>query len=292
MIMSEKLINFTQADVVLPKRAPDSHKGSYGKVTLIAGSNAFPGAGYLALSSARCALASGAGYAKLCVPKSTWNAYASRIEGEILTTLPDEDGSLLADYDAIDQAVAGSSTVLVGPGLTGKNVRDIVLHLMRTLDVPLVLDAGALTALNGTKAPFRGAKCELIITPHPGEFAGLTGIAPSDQVPVRDSAIFAKSQGITVHLKGHQSVTAMPDGRVFVTSTGTPCLAKAGSGDVLIGIIGAMIAQKITNPVPTASVIHGLAGHVAEARFGEYGVLATDVINGITKSVARLMKNV
>lgn len=283
-------IRFTASDVLIPKRDIQSHKGTFGKVAILAGCPDYPGAGFLALSAARAALASGAGYAKLCVANSLWPAYASRVEGETLALLPDENGYLLPDLDAIDSAVSGSNAVIAGPGLAGGNVQKIILHLIRSVDVPLILDAGALNAIRDVPNPFKGAK-NVIITPHLGEFSKLTGTAINEINPVRDSIQYATSQGITVHLKGHESVTAYPDGRAYITCEGTPALAKAGSGDVLSGIIGAMTAQGIMHPVETAAIIHGRAARLAEAEYGEQGVLQADVVDKIALSVSRLIKN-
>lgn len=278
---------FTRSDVFLPKRDINSHKGSFGKVAVLAGSPRYPGAGILALRSARSALMSGAGLVNLLVPSSMAHAFQRDVECETLTLLPSEGGYLLPSFSELDSALTGVSVVIAGPGLEGPHTEEIILHLIKTLRVPLVLDAGALTAIANCKNPFEGAH-GVVITPHLGEFARLAKKDVKEISPLKDSVAYAKSQGITVHLKGHESFTALPDGTCLVTFEGTPALAKAGSGDVLSGIIGAMIAQGIPNPVATASVIHGMAGKLAEERFGEYGVLATDLIDGVARSVSRL----
>ena len=283
----DKISNFTARDIVIPMRKADCHKGNFGKVCILAGSPNYPGAGYLALRAARAALCAGAGYAKLCVAESLWQAYAARVESEILATLPDKDGELLPDFSAIDDAITGASAVVAGPGLSGAYVKEIILHLIQTLNVPLVLDAGALNVLADDETPFAGAK-DVIISPHLGEFSRLIKKPISQINPEHDAVSYATSQGITVHLKGNASITAYPDGRAVVTREGTPALAKAGSGDVLSGIIGATLAMGISEPVPTAAVIHGLAARLAEERYGQYGVLSADVIEQIACSVSRL----
>ena len=288
-MMSFNPVCFTIKDAIIPARPTECHKGTFGKVAIIAGSMPYPGAAFLALNSARAALMSGAGYAVLCIPKSLWNAYASRVENEVLHTLPDVNGALEFSPTALDDAVQGAKAVVVGPGLVCDNLKDVVLHLIKSVKVPLVLDAGALNALTGINNPFDGAT-DVIITPHLGEFARLTGKSISDINPAFDAWKYAKEHKITVHLKGATSVTAYPDGRVITTAEGSPALAKAGSGDVLSGIMGAMLAQGVQNPVPTAAVLHGLAGKIAAETYGDSGVMGSDVIDGIAKSLARLCK--
>ncbi len=277
-------------EVTFPKRKNNTHKGSYGKVSIIAGCPRFIGAGILAERSAVSALRSGAGLVRLCVPYSVKEAYASRVVESTLCYMPDEDGYMLFDKGVLDDIIDFSDVVAVGPGLgVSEEIKKIVSYLVENFDGYLVLDADALNSISCDPSVLDGAK-NVVITPHRGEFARLTGKSLKDIDYINDPVDFAKKHGVTVHLKGAGSVTAHPDGRVMLTASGTPAMAKGGSGDVLTGIVASFLAQGFSDGVERASLIHGLSARKAEKRFGSYGTLATDISESVAEIIAERIR--
>jgi NAD(P)H-hydrate epimerase len=180
---------------------------------------------------------------------------------------------------------------LLGPGLgRTAHIREIVTSAIKNSKVPLVLDADGINAAAENIDVLDEAVCPIILTPHDGEFARLTGHLPNDDPEGRLEAArrFAKQHGVVVVLKGHRTITALPDGSAYVNTTGGPAMAKGGSGDVLAGMITALIAQKfpIKDAVLAAVYLHGLAGDMAARRLGEYSVTASAIIEALPEAIA------
>ena len=264
----------------LPRRPRQAHKGDFGRVLILAGSEGYTGAPVLA---ARAALRTGAGLVFLGVPRDIYPIVAVKCDEAMPFPLPEDHRAIL------DRAI-GRDAVLIGPGLGRRpETEQLVLELLEELEVPVVLDADGINALAGHIDVLDGRRAPTVLTPHEGEFARLTGCP----LPIGDrlsaARDFAAAHRCTVVLKGHGTVTAAPDGRVWVNSTGGPGMAKGGSGDVLAGMTAALWGQRLLRrgeddlPRLAAAAVyyHGLAGDLCAGRFGEYAMLPGDMIEAL-----------
>jgi NAD(P)H-hydrate epimerase len=277
-------------DVVEP-RAADSHKGDFGRVTIVAGSRGRSGAAHLA---AMGALRSGAGLVTVATPSSVLPIVASMAPEMMTEALAESaDGSIAAK--AIDRLLDLRHDVIAcGPGLgRGPAVAEFVRALLDRATVPLVLDADAITVLADDPGGLAGREeRDVIITPHPGEMARLIGASIEE---VQGSRIdvatdFATTHRVYVVLKGHRTIIATPDGHVFINPTGNAGMATGGTGDVLTGMIAAWLAQLLDAEAACrlAVFLHGAAGDLAEGREGQVAMVATDVIAHLGDALNRL----
>jgi NAD(P)H-hydrate epimerase len=278
----------------LPARPPDSHKGSYGRTVIIAGSVGFTGAAALA---ALGALRSGAGLVTLCVPRAVYPIIAGLVAEAMPRPVDDEGGHLSgAAWEAVHGAAdgAGADAIAIGPGLgTSAGVRTVVQRLL--LEAwPLVIDADALNVLAGQADPFGRPSGPRIITPHPGELARLVGSTPADIQFDRLSAARAAAARFrcVVVLKGARTIVAEPGGEAFIVPTGNPGMAAGGMGDVLTGMIASFLGQGIpaTDAAWVAAYLHGLAADLIAAERGVVGILATEVAHRVPAAVARVRR--
>ncbi|MBQ7227152.1 MAG: NAD(P)H-hydrate dehydratase [Clostridia bacterium] len=267
-------------DIKLPKRKTVSHKGNYGNVKIIAGSPTMIGASILAHESALSALRSGAGYATLCVPESLISVYQTRIKEELLFIMPDIVGKITYNERILDEIMTKTSSIVIGMGL-GKNfdIIKIISYLAKNFDGTLVIDGDGLNALSENISAINDHKAKIILTPHAGEFIRLYG--DYDKPDVEAVKEFSKKIGGVVAMKS--ATTIICDGeKIYLNTTGSPAMAKAGSGDVLAGMIGAFSAT--VDPL-TATLrgcfAFGKAGERAEKIRGSYSVLASDIISEI-----------
>jgi NAD(P)H-hydrate epimerase len=276
----------------LPRRAPDGHKGTYGKVLVVAGSRTMSGAAVLC---GRAALRGGAGLVQVACPADVQPVVAAG--NPCYTTFPirqHADGAF--SEGAADEVVelGRAATVLaVGPGLgRAPDVAALVRELLAELpQLPAVTDADALNVLSPFGDESRGRPAPLVLTPHPGEFARLTGrSAPETPRERQEQAVgFAARFGVVVVLKG--AGTVVTDGaRVYVNPTGNPGMATGGAGDVLTGLTAALIGQRL--PAFDAAVlgawVHGRAGDLAAATLGQTGLTATDLIDHLPTAFREL----
>jgi ADP-dependent NAD(P)H-hydrate dehydratase len=263
----------------LPPRAPDSHKGDFGRVLLVAGSRGMSGAAVLCGTAA---LRGGAGLVRVAVAADILPIVAGGNPCYMTAPLPcDDQGRLAAGADAEVLRLA-ADVVAAGPGLgQSPAVAAVVRALLGRFAGPLVLDADALNVLAGQTEALRGRAVPPVLTPHPGEFARLLGRKVSaDPDERRDLATrFAADHGVILVLKGHGTVVT--DGRrVYVNTTGNPGMATGGSGDVLTGLIAALLGQRL-DPFAAAQLgvhVHGRAGDLARDELGEVSLIATDLI--------------
>lgn len=263
----------------LPARKTDSHKGSFGRVLLIAGSRGMSGAACL---SGLGALRGGAGLVFVAVPSGIVSIVAGSEPSYLTIPLPeDEAGRLDASAtETLQDEVAKPDVIAIGPGCgQSQAVTDIVTWLYRNIDKPLVVDADGLNAL-ATLDALPTAAGPRILTPHPGEFARLTGtdIKTVQQAREEMATEFAAAHNCVVLLKG--AGTVITDGhRVAVNSTGNSGMATGGSGDVLTGLIAALLAQGLPafEAAQLAAHLHGLAGDLAAAELSEPGLIASDL---------------
>lgn len=261
----------------LPRRPRDAHKGDFGKIFILAGSEGYTGAPVLA---ARAALRAGAGLVYLGVPRDVYPIIAVKCDEAMPFPLPE-------DYHAILEKARSCDAAIIGPGLgRAPETERLVLSLLSGLDIPVVLDADGINALAGHIDILDKRSAPTVLTPHEGEFARLTGC----ELPVRDRLTaardFARTHNCVLVLKGQGTVTAAPDGSVRVNATGNPGMAKGGSGDVLAGMIAALLGQKhLGDDIPklTAQAVfyHGAAGDLCAQKLGEYAMLPTDLIEAL-----------
>jgi NAD(P)H-hydrate epimerase len=267
---------------LLPRREGDAHKGSCGSVAVIAGSVGMTGAAALA---ADAALRVGAGRTSLGVPESLNDILEIKLTEVMTRPLPEVRKRRCLSLRALGEALdllAGADALAVGPGLGRyRETAELVRRLVRQTTAPLVLDADGLNAFAGTADLLKERSGPLILTPHVGEFARLSGLDKrliSDE-PMAVARDFAGEYGLTLVLKGAPSVVAMADGRVAVNSTGNAGMATAGSGDVLTGIIAGLLAQgvEVAGAACLGTYIHGRAGDRARDGWGEWGMRAGDI---------------
>lgn len=270
----------------LPPRPKDSHKGRFGSVLLLAGSRGMAGAAALAGISA---LRSGAGLVRVAAPAEVQPTVASFDPSYMTYPLPnDEEGRI--DFDrarpVIEKLIESATVVAMGPGLgQSESIKALVKFLVTSTALPLVIDADALNVLAGQTEILEGVTRPVILTPHPGEFARLTGLKTADVQADREllAAGFArKAEPLVVVLKG--AGTVVTDGRqTYVNTTGNPGMATGGAGDVLTGIIAALLAQRAPafEAAQLGAYVHGVAGDIARDHDGEIGMIAGDIVDAL-----------
>ncbi|MBZ4665373.1 NAD(P)H-hydrate dehydratase [Mahella sp.] len=279
----------TADDIALPVREADSHKGDYGHVLVVGGSVGFSGAPIMA---AKAAMRSGAGMVTAVVPYGIYNAAAASVQEVMVKPVTDDGvGRISADALADILALAQKADVMIiGPGM---QVYDEIFYVLRNIidyiDIPIIVDADGLNAIAQQKDLLKNSKGNIILTPHPGEMSRLTGL-PIGQIQCQRIDIarnFASQYNVVVVLKGAATVTACPDGRVYINSTGNAGMATAGSGDVLTGVIAAMANQcRCLDKASYIGVfIHGLAGDKAVEDKGMDGLVAGDIIEMIPTAI-------
>ncbi len=266
-------------------RSPTSHKGSFGNVLIVAGSRGMSGAACLAGSAA---LHGGAGLVTVATPNCIADVVAGFHPAYMTVALPDEAGRLsVAAVSELDLAVDGKSCVAIGPGLgQSAGVTDLVYHAVEGIDLPMVIDADGLNAFadNPARLAARSVTAPRILTPHPGEFARLLQRTTRDVQAERLALAsqFATTNNVVLLLKGHQ--TLVVDGeRFYVNPSGSPALSTGGTGDVLTGLIAALLGQGL-EPFEAAQLgvfLHGKAGEIAGARYSEQFVTAVQIVEGL-----------
>jgi NAD(P)H-hydrate epimerase len=270
----------------LPARAADSHKGTYGRVLVVAGSRGMAGAAVLAGSAA---LRGGAGLVTVAVPAGILPTVAAGNPCYLTSPLPeDADGRLcrLAEQALWEQCESADVTAL-GPGLgRGEELNHLVTEVAFRGSKPLVLDADGLNAASHGER-LRARPAPTILTPHPGEFARLLGVSIADVQADRQglAARFAAEHGVVVLLKGHGTVVT--DGRrCYLNPTGNPGMATGGTGDVLTGLIAALVGQGL-EPFAAAQLgawWHGRAGDLARDELGEVSLIAADLLGYLPRA--------
>ena len=276
---------------ILPKRDPAGHKGTFGQVHILGGSVGYTGAPVLA---AKAALRTGSGLISLSVPAPIYPIVAAKCDEVMPAPLPCEaDGSLSKEaLSCVQQALHGKDACLIGPGLgRSEAAQALVCDLLRTAQLPVVLDADGLNALSLHMQLLSGRNHPTILTPHDGEFARLGGELKS-QDRLGAALTFAKTHGCILVLKGPGTITALPNGRAYVNTTGNSGMAKGGSGDVLSGMILSLVGQglSVEKAAVAAVWLHGRAGDLAAADKGEYGMTPGDLIEQIPHAILEVMR--
>ncbi|HEV8209547.1 MAG TPA: NAD(P)H-hydrate dehydratase [Vicinamibacterales bacterium] len=283
------LTRASMRELITP-RTQDSHKGDYGHVLIVAGSLGKTGAAHL---SAVGALRSGAGLVTIATPASC-QPIVSAMGPEYMTEALHETAEGLHP-DGVDHVIEMARDVLaIGPGLgRAPGTREFIRQLVDRATMPLVIDADGLNAFADHPDHLAGREGrDVIITPHPGEMARLVGMS-TDEVQASRLEIarnFAIAHHVFVVLKGHRTLIATPDDKVFINPTGNPGMATGGTGDILTGMIAAWLAQLLDAEAACrlAVYLHGLAGDLAEADEGEVSMTASDVAGHLGDAMLEL----
>ena len=262
-----------------PRRDPEGHKGTFGKVLCVCGSVGYTGAPIFA---GRGAVRTGSGLVFLAVPESVWPVAAVKSDEAMPFPVPEAEGrlSLLAE-EPIRRRAESCDAVLIGCGLGRGWQTDALVRKLLTIEKPLVLDADGLNALSGREELLQKRAAPTILTPQEGEFLRLGGGLSAGREAA--AAAFSEKYGVYLVLKGHRTVVAAPDGRLAVNGTGNSGMAKGGSGDVLAGMILSLLGQGCEAFAACCAGVwlHGRAGDLAAADKGERGMTPTDLLEQI-----------
>ena len=276
--IGDKLWEVAPADISLPHRDRNAHKGNFGRVVILGGAVGYSGAPVLA---AKAAVRTGAGLVTVLVPEPVWPVAAAKLECAMPRPLPAVPWAAVGPGRgtfsrlALDRALetmSGADAALIGPGLSREpDAAWVSRKLTSVLACPLILDADGINALVGHI-----------------EFARLTGRVPGED-RVGAARAFAAAHQCVLVLKGHRTVTALPDGRAYVNTTGNPGMAAGGSGDVPSGLLLALLGQGIPpeQAAPWAVCLHGQAGDLAAAEKGEYSMAPTDLMEKLPETLKR-----
>ncbi|MBM3326375.1 MAG: NAD(P)H-hydrate dehydratase [Calditrichaeota bacterium] len=281
------------ADVraALPKRSPAAHKGDAGYVYILAGSPGLTGAAALAAESAmRC----GAGLVIVGTPAGLNPILEAKLTEAMTEPLPETaDGCLSPQaWTQIEKRLDWADAIAVGPGLgRDPQTAQLILRLLKNVQKPLIIDADGLYHLGADKEKFN-LPSNCVLTPHPGELSRLIGLSipeiAADRMGIARKT--AAEWRVVLHLKGAPSLTAAPDGRVIINSTGNAGMATGGSGDVLTGVIAALMAMGLNSfdAAWCGAYLHSRAGDLAAVKKGQFGMLAGDIINCLPETLIEL----
>lgn len=270
-------------------RPMDSHKGSFGHLLVVAGSQGKTGAAAL---GANAAMASGAGLVTLAIPQSLNSCVEPQVTETMTHPLPDQGRGYLpaGAFDQIADLAAARNALAVGPGLgTHRETIRLVNKLIREIHLPMVVDADGLNALADDLEGLKKRKAPTILTPHPGEMARLTGLSTTAIQEDRTATAqdFARAHNVILVLKGAATIVALPDGTLHICPTGNPGMASGGMGDLLTGMAGAFLAQGMTpeNAAMAAVFLHGRCGDILAREIAPSGFTASMMIPVIPRAV-------
>ncbi len=288
---------------ILATRKPDANKGNFGHVLVIGGSVGKGGAPAMAGMGA---LRAGAGLATVATPRSVLPTVAS-FAAELMTEpLEETDAGTISlralEYGRVDSILKGKTVLAVGPGISrNPESSEFVRVVVGKSELPVVLDADGLNAFEGRADHLRGSNRPLVLTPHPGEMARLTGLSTRDVQADRigNARRFAAEHQLLLVLKGHRTLIAEPNGQVWVNTTGNPGMATGGTGDVLTGITAGLCAQasvaqsnsNLLMAVIAAVHLHGLAGDLVKQSGDEHSLTATDLLSALPAAFRRLKQD-
>jgi len=290
---SYKIIDRDLVIGILPIRKKEGHKGTYGKVGIIAGSKGMTGAAYL---TSMASLRSGSGLVYLVIPESL-NGIMETKTTEVITIPIKDDGKGYFEENCINKIkeLIGNFDVLgLGPGLgVDKGRIKVIKEILLASNKTVVLDGDGINCIVNNTEELAKRTYTTVITPHPGELSRLLNVSIED---IQNNRLkFAKLASnkfkvITV-LKGDNTIVCNPEGAVYINTTGNPGMATAGSGDLLTGIIASFIGQGIEefNAVVAGVFIHGLAGDLAANHKGQYGLIASDILEYLPYAIKKII---
>lgn len=274
-------------------RPDDSNKGTLGSLLCICGSYGMAGA---AIMAGKAALRCGIGLLKIAVPKSIYPVCATNILESVYYPLDETSNGVISskNTDFLLEMCEKSSAVVIGCGLSVcDDTKNLVQSVITNCKKPLVIDADALNCICNKPEILKNLKAPAIITPHPGEMARLLHSTPKAVNSNRENTAidFAKKFGLVTVLKGAGTIIASPDGEVYINHTGNSGMATGGSGDVLSGIIGSLLAQGAApiNAAAAGVFLHGTIGDLAAEKLGKISMLPTDMIDMIPTAYLKLM---
>jgi ADP-dependent NAD(P)H-hydrate dehydratase / NAD(P)H-hydrate epimerase len=299
------LIDPAQVCRALPERKWDGHKGSYGHIFIVAGSAEKSGA---ALMAGLGALRSGAGLVTLWLPKGLQNGVVGKFP-ELMTEFLPETNKGTADQSGAEKVLAQlaqADALVLGPGLTThESTKRLVWELVRRSPVPVILDADGLNAFVPPEPSLENENGQpVILTPHPGEMARLTGkkISEIQQHRMTIASDYAAKNHCYVILKGFQTVIADPEGNLFLNTTGNPGMATGGTGDILAGMVGRFVASwklqdfdenrlALTDYLAAAVYLHGLSGDLAAEEGSMESLIATDLVAQFPHAIKKVLNS-
>lgn len=279
-------INQGFVDRIIPEREAETNKNDYGRILCICGSVGYTGAAYF---SAQAAVRMGSGVVTLATPEKAWAVLAGKLNEPVVRPMPcGMDGMLSRDALPILLSLAEKAdAVLIGCGLgRAYAVAEIVVTLIENTKCQIVLDADGINAITAHKDILRQAAQPVILTPHAGEFARLSGI---ENAQPGELTLFARKMNCILLHKGHRTLIAAPDGTIYRNHSGNPGMAKGGSGDVLAGMLVSLCGQGIA-PVEAACAaawLHGRAGDLAANARSEYAMTPSDMLEYLPAVLGR-----
>ncbi len=280
---------------LVTRRKRTTHKGSYGHCLVVAGSTGKTGA---ALLSANSAVRSGAGLVTLAVPERLHQIVEIKTTEAMTVPLPDDGSGYLATaaIPVIECLLAGRNVLALGPGIDRRPETVSLVHrLLESVSLPMVIDADGLNAIaEDTSVLKRRVSQQVVLTPHPGEMSRLVGSSIPDVAAVRISVAqdFARTFGVYLVLKGARTIIVAPNGMAAINGSGNPGMASGGMGDVLTGVIAALLAQgyPVWNACRLGVYVHGLAGDLVAMEQGEIGMTATDLMERLPHAFHHLLQ--
>jgi NAD(P)H-hydrate epimerase len=284
-----------EAGSLLPVRAGRTNKSSFGKVMIFAGSDEMPGAAALASSASYVA---GSGLVCACVLNNVAQVIHHWQREVVTRILPGKNGMYCKkSVEIIKEEINKSDVIVLGPGIgRSPDVTEFVREILNIAQKPVVLDADALNAVSEDVNVLKTLKAPCVITPHPGEMSRLTGLTVEEILKsTKETAVnFANEYYVVTLLKDAHTVIAHPNGNFCINATGNNALSKAGTGDVLTGMISGFLAQgcDIFNASILSAYIHGKAGEAASAQMSNYSVVASDLLKFIPKVINVLISSV
>jgi hydroxyethylthiazole kinase-like uncharacterized protein yjeF len=279
---------------LLPYRPPDGNKGTFGQILVIAGARGFSGAAALAAHSA---LKVGAGLVRLAAPKGIMDVLEAKLLEVVKIPLQQTDEETISAQanKTLDPWFESSQTIVIGPGITtNPETAKFVRTILPRITTPVVIDADAINIIAQDPKLLSRIKAPMIMTPHPGELARLIKISPQtiNRRRIDLATKYAEEFGCIMVLKGAPTVISAPGGETYINPTGNSGLASAGSGDVLVGMIGGLLGQKMLpiNAAMTAVFLHGLCADLAMADTNEYSLVAGELLGYIHKAVNFILR--
>lgn len=289
-----ELVDDSAIRPLLPPRVLSSHKGTFGHVLVVAGARGKSGAGALC---ALGALRSGAGLVTLGIPASLLDSMAAKLTEVMTLPLPETAQGAPAEAAAapVLEFLQGKEVLVLGPGIgTSQDTARLITALIEHSPAPIVIDADGLNCIAENPGILRQAKVPIVITPHPGEMSRLTGKSTAEVQSRRleTAREFAQAYGVTIVLKGAHTITGEPSGALSINLSGNPGMATGGSGDVLTGMIGGLLAQGLSpqDAARAGVYLHGLSGDLTGQARGQIGMIAGDLLDELPRAIRLLME--
>lgn len=282
------------AGLRLPARPDDANKGTFGTVVVVGGAVGFSGA---PLMSALAAARGGAGRVRVCVPEPIYSAVAAQTLELMAHPLPAEDGGIAGTALAMlqERDLPGATAMVLGPGLgRAAGTERFVVDLLADLPAPTVVDADGLNIAAARRFAWRTCSKPVVLTPHPAEMGRLCSISTAEVQEQRAELArdFAREHGVVMVLKGSETVVAAPDGRLHISDIRVVALATAGSGDVLSGLVAALLGQGMDafDAAVAAVFVHAEAALALQANVGRAGVLPRDLLDELPAAQERVRR--